>query len=103
MNKRIIYPNDNGGVSIIIPAFESKKQILVTEAVYKTIIITDEETKKEHEELELISPAVYRDQTDEEFLQFIADKDVPAGKPFQIVDASDIPEDRTFRDAWEFA
>lgn len=31
----------------------------------------------------------------------IALKDVPAGKPFKIVDASDIPSDRTFRNAWE--
>ena len=33
----------------------------------------------------------------------IAAKDVPAGKPYKIVDVSDIPEDRTFRNAWEFA
>jgi hypothetical protein len=31
----------------------------------------------------------------------IAKKDVPAGVPYKIVDASDIPEDRTFRGAWE--
>jgi hypothetical protein len=30
----------------------------------------------------------------------IAIKDVPAGKPFKIVDASTIPTDRTARDAW---
>jgi hypothetical protein len=33
----------------------------------------------------------------------IAAKDVPAGVPFRIVDASDIPTDRTFRNAWEFS
>jgi hypothetical protein len=33
-------------------------------------------------------------------LQEIAAKDVPAGKPWKIVDAADIPADRTFRDAW---
>ena len=27
-------------------------------------------------------------------------KDIPEGKPFKIVEASDIPTDRTFRDAW---
>ena len=32
----------------------------------------------------------------------IAAKDVPAGKPYKIVDVSDIPEDRTFRNAWEY-
>ena len=31
----------------------------------------------------------------------IAAKDVPAGKPYQIVDVADIPTDRTFRNAWE--
>ena len=32
----------------------------------------------------------------------IAEKDVPAGKPYKIVDVVDIPSDRTFRDAWEW-
>lgn len=31
----------------------------------------------------------------------IAWKDVPAGRPYKIVDAADIPDDRTFRAAWE--
>lgn len=58
---RIIYPTDDGGVAVIIPAAECG--------------LTIEE---------------------------IAAKDVPAGKPFKIVDASDIPDDRTFRNAWEY-
>lgn len=61
MNQRIIYPIDDGGVAVIIPA---------------DCGLTIEE---------------------------IAAKDVPAGKPFKIVDVSDIPTDRTFRDAWEYA
>lgn len=61
MNERIIYPNEEGGVSIIIPAPECG--------------LTIEE---------------------------IAAKDVPAGKPYKIVDVSDIPSDRTFRNAWEY-
>jgi len=61
MNSRIIYPNDGGGVSIIVPAIECG--------------LTIEE---------------------------IAVKDVPAGKPYKIVDVADIPSDRTFRDAWEY-
>lgn len=61
MNERIIYPSNNGGVSIIIPA--------------PTCGLT---------------------------IQEIAAKDVPAGKPFKIVDVSDIPTDRTFRNAWEY-
>lgn len=60
MDKRIIYPNDDGGVVVLIPAPECG--------------LTIEE---------------------------IAAKDVSAGKPFKIVDATDIPADRTFRNAWE--
>jgi len=61
MNSRIIYPNDDGGVSIVIPTAECG--------------LTIEE---------------------------IAAKDVPAGKPYKIVDVADIPSDRTFRNAWEY-
>ena len=62
MNQRIIYPNDDGGVAVIIPAAECGLSI-----------------------------------------EEIAAKDVPVGKPFKIVDVSDIPSDRTFRNAWEYA
>jgi hypothetical protein len=34
-------------------------------------------------------------------IEEIAAKDVPAGKPYKIISTSDIPSDRTFRDAWE--
>jgi hypothetical protein len=59
---RIIYQNNDGGVSIIIPTPEA----------LQTLTIDD-----------------------------IAKKDVPASVPYKIVDATDIPEDRTFRGAWE--
>lgn len=62
MNERIIYQNDEGGLSIIIPAPECG--------------LTIEE---------------------------IAAKDVPEGKEYKIVDVSEIPEDRTFRNAWEWS
>ena len=61
MTQRIIYPTDEGGVAIIVPAAECG--------------LTIEE---------------------------IAAKDVPTGKPYKIVPTSDIPTDRTFRDAWEY-
>jgi len=61
MNSRIIYPKDDGGVAVIVPA---------------DCGLTIEE---------------------------IAAKDVPAGKEYKIVDVSDIPSDRTFRNAWEMA
>jgi hypothetical protein len=59
MEKRIVYQNDEGGISIIVPAAECG--------------LTIEE---------------------------IAAKDVPQGKEYHIVDVSEIPTDRTFRDAW---
>jgi hypothetical protein len=34
-------------------------------------------------------------------IEQIAQKDVPAGKTYKIVDVADIPTDRTFRNAWE--
>lgn len=61
MSQRIIYPTDDNGVAVIIPATECE--------------LTIEE---------------------------IAAKDVPAGKPYKIVDVADIPSDRTFRNAWEY-
>jgi hypothetical protein len=54
MDKRIIYPNDDGGVAVIIPA-------------------------------ESVEAAM---------------KDIPADKPYKIIDAADVPADRTFRNAW---
>jgi hypothetical protein len=61
MEKRIIYPTDDGGVVVIIPAPECGMTI-----------------------------------------EQIAAKDVPAGKPFEIVDVAYIPSDRTFRGAWSW-
>lgn len=58
INKRIIYQNDNGGLSIIIPA---------------DCGLTVEE---------------------------IAAKDVPAGVPYCIINDTDIPADRSSRNAW---
>lgn len=61
MHKRIIYSNEQGGVSIVIPAPNSE--------------IT---------------------------LQELVTKVVPQGVAYKIVDVSEIPTDRTFRDAWEY-
>ena len=61
MNKRIIYPSDDGGVCIVVPAPECG--------------LTIEE---------------------------IAAKDVPIGKPYKIVDVTDLPTDPMFRNAWEY-
>ena len=58
MNQRIIFPSDDGGVCVIIPADCGLS------------------------------------------IEEIAAKDVPAGLAYSIVDAADIPTDRTFRNAW---
>lgn len=34
-------------------------------------------------------------------IEQIAEKDVPEGVPYKIMDRSELPTDRTFRDAWE--
>ena len=36
-------------------------------------------------------------------IEQIAAKDVPAGIAYKIINAADVPADRTFRNAWEFA
>jgi hypothetical protein len=35
-------------------------------------------------------------------LDEIIAKDVPPGVPYKIIDAADVPTDRTFRNAWEY-
>ena len=35
-------------------------------------------------------------------MEELAFKDVPSGTPYKIVDVSEIPSDRTFRNAWEY-
>jgi len=64
-DQRIIYPTDEGGVAVIIPAPEWLAQ-------------------------------------EGNSIEALAAKDVPAGKPWKVVNAADIPTDRTFRAAWEY-
>ena len=35
-------------------------------------------------------------------IEEIVEKDVPKGAAYNVVDASEIPSDRMFRDAWEW-
>ncbi len=60
-DKRIIYNNDEGGISIIVP----------TDNCGLTV-------------------------------EQIQGKDVPSGKTSYIVDKSEIPTDRSFRNAWTY-
>ena len=47
----------------------------------------------------VITPSPKCDLTIEE----IAAKDVPAGLEYKIVEDSEVPSDRTFRNAWEYS
>ena len=42
------------------------------------------------------------DGTDEQKLIYVADKDLPTGTRYEIVEDLDVPVDRTFRNAWEY-
>jgi hypothetical protein len=55
---RIIFQNETGGISVIIPTGELP-------------------------------------------IEDVAQKDVPAGAPYLFADVADIPDDRSFRGAWE--
>ena len=54
--------------------------------------------KKDDGGVGIIIPAENCDLT----IDQIAAKDVPAGKPFTIVNVSEIPTDRTYRNAWTY-
>jgi len=63
---RIIYKQDNGIVSVIIPTSKT------------------------------INPTTGKVWTAEE----VAKKDVPTGYKYKIIEDSDVPTDRSFRNAW---
>ena len=75
MNQRIIYPNDDGGVSIVIPAPECG--LTIEEIATRSV------------------PPI------EEMEDGIVVSSTP--RPYKIVDVADIPTDRTFRNAWEYS
>jgi hypothetical protein len=75
MNSRIIYPNDEGGVAVIIPAAECGLTIeeIAAKDVPPIVVYGPEQT--------IVSSSP---------------------RPFEIVDVADIPSDRTFRGAWSW-
>ncbi len=99
-SKRVIFQSDDGGVSVVVPNPAARADILVSEEVIETVLIPEDGDVPEHEVRIVVEPAVYRPETDEEFILRIANKDVPTGKPYKIVDVSDIPSDRSMRMAW---
>ena len=76
MNQRIIYPTDNGGVAVIVPAAECGLTIeeIAAKDVPPIVVYGPEQT--------VVSSSP---------------------RPYEIVDVADIPSDRTFRGAWTWA
>ena len=90
--KRIIYPTDDGGVAIVIPAPEALETMTIEEIAAKDVppvvryegtgvFEKDEDTGEMHE----------------------TQQEIQEPRPYKIVDAADIPTDRTFRNAWEYS
>jgi hypothetical protein len=73
MNSRIVYPTDDGGVAVIIPAPECGLTIeeIAAKDVPPIVVYGPEQT--------VVSSSP---------------------RPYKIIDAADIPADRTFRNAW---
>lgn len=44
--------------------------------------------------------AIQEDESYDDFIERVANKDVPQGLEWRIIDADKIPADRTFRNAW---
>lgn len=63
MNKIIIYPNSEGGVSVVYPTPEALETLTFEEIIAKS---------------------------------------VPEGIEYKIIDVSQLPQDRTFRNAWSW-
>lgn len=103
MNKIIINPSVQGGIALFTPAENDRRQVLVQAAVYQTRVYVATDGKPEREEQVLVSPAVYRPETDTEFLTRLAAQIVPPNTEYQIIDIADVPTDRTFRNAWEYS
>ena len=73
MNSRIIYPTDDGGVAVIVPA--------------DCGLTIEEIAAKDVPPVVVMQDGVVVSSTP---------------RPFEIVDVADIPSDRTFRGAWSW-
>lgn len=69
-DKRIVFTNADGGLSVVVPAPRFCAECRAQE------------------------------KSDEEILAAVIAGAVPAGAAYEVVDASVIPADRTYRDAW---
>lgn len=88
MNKRIIYPSDDGGVAVIVPA---ECGLTIEEIAAKDVPPI----------VKLVGTGEF--DTDDDGYEYEITRQVSEPRPFQIVDVADVPSDRTFRNAWEWA
>lgn len=91
MNSRIIYPTDEGGVAIVIPAPEALESMTIEEIAAKDIppIVRYEGTG-----------VFEKDEDTGEMYE--TQREIQEPRPYKIVDVANIPSDRTFRNAWEY-
>jgi hypothetical protein len=89
MTQVIIFPNDDGGVSIIIPTVECG--LTIEEIAAKDIppIVRYEGT------------GVF-EKDDDTGEMYETQREIQEPRPYKIVDVANIPSDRTFRNAWEY-
>ena len=82
MDKVIVIKNSDGSVGIVVPAPE--------------MFDGESRTRKILAEQNILTG----ENSEEKILEWIIKKDVPVGASYRIIDRSQLPADRTFRDAW---
>ena len=100
-DKRIVYVNPDGSVGVLCAAPGARLANSIT--LEKGVVKEPRPVPVERVLRKWPSAvAVEWAETEDEFLQRIAAKDVPKGAvSFRIVDVADLPAYRTFRSAWK--
>lgn len=100
--KKIIYTRADGGLSVVTPAEGARLCRYMTlpdgTAFRNETPLPADRTLRTWP---IRGAIVEWAETEDEFTARIAAKDVPKGTSFQIVEESEIPLDRTFRNAWK--
>lgn len=100
--KKIIYTQTNGNMAVVTPCEGARFALSVTlpdgQKLQKDGPIKVDQFLRRWP----VDGAVAEwAETEDEFVQRIARKDVPTGLTYEIIDESAIPKDRTFRNAWK--
>lgn len=89
-NKRIIFQNDDGGVSVIIPSDEAETKFGLDAIAKKDVPALLKFFGTGTFDVDALTGESY--EVGEWRL---------VGRPYKIIDVSDLPTDRVLRDAWE--